>query len=44
VLLGFELDPFNDSITSDELLIRQRRQQIEDELDTDKEDSFYRQQ
>ena len=40
VLLGFEIDPENDSITQDELKVRLKRQKIEDEL-IKPEDSFY---
>ena len=40
VLLGFEIDPENDSITQEELKVRLKRQKIEDEL-IKPEDSFY---
>lgn len=29
VLLGFEIDPLNDSITEDELMVREKRQKLE---------------
>lgn len=39
MLLGYELDPFNDSITAEEKEVRDRRKAIEDEL-LNEDDSF----
>ncbi|CDW86496.1 cyclic nucleotide-binding domain containing protein [Stylonychia lemnae] len=41
VLLGFEIDPLNDSITDKELEIREKRHRIEQEL-LSADDSFYK--
>lgn len=41
VLLGFEIDPLNDSITDQELKIRWTREKIAKELEKDDE-SFYK--
>eukprot|EP00347_Sterkiella_histriomuscorum_P011112 403373711 len=43
VLLGFEIDPFNDSITEQEIEVRQRREQLEQEFSQPaSEDPFYK--
>lgn len=42
MLLGFEIDPLNDSMTEQEREVRKKRAELEEEFKPGNEDSFYK--
>ena len=41
-MLGFEIDPLNDSMTEQEREVRKKRAELEEEFKPGNEDSFYK--